>query len=185
MDSSDIHDILAKITDYDNLLDVHLLTSVIELNTISLKEHSSTLSSILNNTDLLEKKISNIENEINKIKLSHTKNNEKYKFVNNERLRLAKKYVDLENEFSKMKSEVDELDLTIKRSNEEMVSLNKPCFYQLYLELIKGFGIEISKEKRNICRIRSSKKKCIVEVDLEEMKNEAQYKITNKIWETM
>jgi chromosome segregation ATPase len=180
---SEIQDILTKITDYDNLLNIHLITSIVDIHANNKKEYSRILQDIRNNSELLEKKILNVENEINKIKISHNKNNEKYKMINSDRLRLAKKYVDLENEFSIMKSEIDELDMNIKKYNEELKRVNKPSFNQLYLELVKGFGVEFVNDRRNICRIRSTRKKCLVEIELD--KKVSIYKICNEIWENL
>ncbi|EEQ82513.1 hypothetical protein NCER_100742 [Vairimorpha ceranae BRL01] len=181
--SSEVHCILAKLTDYDNLLNVHLLESVIDTHKRNVKDNSKVLQDIANNTEILEKKILNVENEVSKIKLSHNKNNEKYKIVNGERLKLAKRFVDLENEFSKMKSESDDLDVLIKKYTDEIRSISKPSFNQLYLELIKGFGLEFINDGKHICRVRNTRKKCYIDTELD--RNEPLYKICNEIWDSM
>lgn len=180
LDKSDIHELLSTITLNDSLFNINLFTSITNAHRKFKQESDIELKQKTNVNDILDKKIYLIENEINTIKINHTKNNEKYKRVNNERLKLARKLVELENSYSMYKDELDTIQKNINTYNEQLRLVNKPTFNQLYLELIKGFGFDIKNGK---CKIKNEKKKCVIEVDLN--KNQPLYKTVNEIWENV
>lgn len=180
IDKSDIHELLSTMTLNDSLFNINLFTSITATHRKFKQDSEIQIKEKTNLNDFLDKKIFLIENEINTIKINHTKNNEKYKRVNNERLKLARKLVELENSYSVLKDEFDTTEKNIFHFNEQLRLVNKPTFNQLYLELIKGFGFDIKNSK---CRIKNDKKKCVVEVELD--KNVPLYKIVNEIWENV
>ncbi|EQB61479.1 hypothetical protein NAPIS_ORF00954 [Vairimorpha apis BRL 01] len=168
LDKSDIHELLSTITLNDSLFNINLFTSITNAHRKFKQESDIELKQKTNVNDILDKKLYLIENEINTIKINHTKNNENINLV------------ELENSYSMYKDELDTIQKNINTYDEQLRLVNKPTFNQLYLELIKGFGFDIKNGK---CKIKNEKKKCVIEVDLN--KNQPLYKTVNEIWENV
>lgn len=174
--------ILEEITKVD-LFDLNLLDSLLKTHA-SLKS-SSPSSSLATTLEILKKKNQNIHNEIDKLKVVENKKNEMYNKINNERLRLAKKYISLEDSIMNVRTQIERHEKEIEDLNKRLADVNKPSYNQLYLVILRGLGVEFLKTSTSkVCRIRNKVNKNITEVEIEK-KEEPVYLTTNRIWEKM
>ncbi len=78
--------------------------------------------------------------------------------LNAEKLRLAKKIVELEDENEKLRASIAETDKKAQEIEERIRSMSRPSFNEIYLEIVKGFGMEfVEKDDGMWLRIKSRK----------------------------
>ncbi|KAF9764933.1 hypothetical protein NGRA_0155 [Nosema granulosis] len=161
-------------------LDSSFLDSSLLQNILS-KKSRSTPTTASTPLEILKKKNLNLSNEIEKLRILENKKNEIYNKINNERLKLAKKYICDEDSIMNLRNILETQEREIEDLNKALVNVNKPSYNQLYLGILRGLGVDFSK---NICRIRNRRLKNIVEVEIDK-KDEPVYLTTNRIWENM
>ncbi|CAD25177.1 hypothetical protein [Encephalitozoon cuniculi GB-M1] len=134
------------------------------------------------NVQLFKKKNMQLEAEVRKYSYTHSKKNDAFMEINNEKLRLAKKIVELEDENEKIKANIITTDKAIQEKEERLRSLSRPSFNEIYLEIVKGFGIEfLEGDGKKYCRIRNKKMNDVFTVDISS--GPSMFEITNAIWE--
>ncbi|ADM11141.1 uncharacterized protein Eint_021440 [Encephalitozoon intestinalis ATCC 50506] len=134
------------------------------------------------NVQLFKKKNMQLEGEVRKYSYTHSKKNDAFVEINNEKLRLAKKIVELEDENEKIKAGIITTDKRIQEKEEKLRALSRPSFNEIYLEIVKGFGTEfIEGDGRKYCRIKSKKMGDVFTIDIGS--DVSLFEITNSIWE--
>lgn len=152
------------------------------------------IDNIKQNIHMLSRKNSQIEAEISRQQLQQGKNNELFNKKNNERLRLAKKLIDLEQINEDLENSISTIEAEIAGKENEINKLSYPSTDALYYEIIRGFNVdfydnrnsinyEANKEASIIGRIRNREKNDIFTVEINE--NDDISKVCNRIWELM
>ncbi|AFM97895.1 hypothetical protein EHEL_021410 [Encephalitozoon hellem ATCC 50504] len=134
------------------------------------------------NVQLFKKKNIQLEGEVRKYSYTHSKKNDAFMEINNEKLKLAKKIVELEDENEKIKVGIIATDKGIQEKEERLRTLSRPSFNEIYLEIVKGFGIEfLEGDGRKFCRIKNRKISDVFTIDIGS--DISMFEITNAIWE--
>jgi chromosome segregation ATPase len=133
---------------------------------------------------LLRKKGIQLEAEIRKLSYVHSRKGDAFVDMNSQRLKLAKRIVELEDENEKLKAGLVQADQKIVEKEELIKGLEQPSLGEIYLEIVKGFGAEfLEKDGRGVCRIKSKRANDVFFVELG--KEVPTYEICNTIWEKM
>ncbi|KAM0671402.1 hypothetical protein CWI42_021440 [Ordospora colligata] len=118
----------------------------------------SVTKTLQENMQLFRKKNMQLESEVRKYSYALTKKNDTFAELNTEKLRLAKKIVELEDENEKLRASIIETDKKIQEAEEKIRNMNRPSFNEIYLEIVKGFGMEfVEKSDGTWLRIKSRK----------------------------
>lgn len=136
------------------------------------------------NVQLFKKKNMQLEGEVRRYAYTHSKKSDAFLEINNEKLRLAKKIVELEDENEKIKAAIGEAERCVQDCEEKIRSLSRPSFNEIYLEIVKGFGVEfIERDGQLCCRIKNKKLNDVFVVDIRD--DTPAFKTCNAIWEKM
>ncbi|KAH9411992.1 hypothetical protein HK407_02g04390 [Ordospora pajunii] len=118
----------------------------------------SVTKTLQENMQLFRKKNMQLESEVRKYSYALSKKNDAFVELNAEKLRLAKKIVELEDENEKLRASIAETDKKAQEIEERIRSMSRPSFNEIYLEIVKGFGMEfVEKDDGMWLRIKSRK----------------------------
>lgn len=145
--------------------------------------NNSTKEMLANNAGLFQRKNSQIEAEIQRLMLAQARNNEQYSKKNNERLKLAKKIIDLEQKNEALENEIARTEALIAAKEEEINSINCPSPDALYYEIVKGFNVDFVKRQGALhARVKNREKNDVYQIELSE---DRVAELCNEIWELM
>lgn len=174
-----LQDLCAK---FRNPVEKHVLTA---LNTQRRDERlkmEAVTKALQENLQLFKKKNMQLEGEVRKYSYMHSKKNDAFIEMNGEKLRLAKKIVELEDETEKTKAAIAATDRSIHEKEERLRSLSRPSLNEIYLEVVKGFGVEfLEGSEGRYCRVRSKRMNDVFTLSIDD--DAAGFEVANAIWE--
>lgn len=152
-------------------LDNTAISKDIETVTFQHKErvavHVAGCEALNQNIHLVARKNAQIEAEIQRLLLSQARVSDLFNRRNNERLRLAKRLIDLEQKNESLEAQTNELEAKIAAREEDIRRINSPSSDALYYEIVKGFGIDfVKKNGEDVARIKNKAKNDIFYVTL-------------------
>jgi chromosome segregation ATPase len=145
-------------------------------------EIEQSIKMLQENVQLLRKKGMHLEAEVRKLSYIHSRKGDAFVDMNSQRLKLAKRIVELEDENEKLKVSLVQVEQGIAEKEEEIRGLGHPSFSEIYLEIVKGFGAEFV-DGGSSCRIKSKRANDVFFVELGA--DVPAYRICNEIWERM
>lgn len=176
-----LHDLREK---FKSPIERQILVSLNNQRKVERLKMESVTKALQENVLLFKKKNMQLEGEIRRYSYIHGKKNDTFVEINNEKLRLAKRVVELEDEGEKIKASIHEVDRSIQEREQRIHHLSRPSFDEIYLEIVKGFGVEfIEKSGQMCCRIKNKKMNDIYTIDISD--DVPVSEICNSIWEKM
>lgn len=119
--------------------------------------------SITESITQLQRKNSQIESEIERLKLIQSKNSNLFSKKNNERIKLSRRIIELEQDNESMETKILKKEGSFESLEEEIRKSSFPSADELYYEIIKGFGIEFTDKKGEIvAKVKNQTKKDLV-----------------------
>lgn len=145
--------------------------------------HAAGCEALNQNTHLVARKNAQIEAEIQRLLLAQARVSDLFNRRNNERLRLAKRLIDLEQKNEGLEASIKDLEAKIAAREEEIRRINSPSSDALYYEIIKGFGVDfVSRDGEDVARVRNRARNDIFHVSLS---NRPVEKVCEEIWTAM
>lgn len=138
---------------------------------------------LLTGLAVLEKENAHLDAGLQQLLLLQTKNVDACNRKNNERLRLAKRMMDLEQRIEQLESGLNEMEADITARDLDIQRVNCPSEDLLYHELVRGFGVTfVRKQGVLYARIRNREHNDMYELRLDGGDVPG---LSNEIWRLM
>lgn len=182
-----MEDSKALIGDLINHLDNKEIVKTIEQINTKIKSealnHQNSKEVLNDALVLLSRKNKQVESEVQQLVMVQSRNNEMYNKKNSERLKLAKKIIDLEQKNEEIDGQIAELEFLISQKDDDLRKISQPSAEELFYEIVKGFGVDFTRRNNKlIAKIRNKNKNDLFEVEVSDSDPKA---TCDTIWSLM
>lgn len=175
------------IKEISELLDNKAIMKEVEHINRRLKERESNHNNskeVLNDAlNLLLRKNRQLDAELQQLQIVQSRNNEQYNKKNTERLRLAKKMIELEQKNEEVEEQIADLELKTTQKEDEIHKIGLPSSDQLFYEIVRGFGVEFSSRNGKLfAKVRNKQKNDLYSIEVSDVCTK---EMCDSIWDLM